>query len=130
MYLIDTNIFLEILLTQEKRDTCKKFLEANVGSLYISDFSLHSIGVILFRNNREDIFQKFINDVIPNVEIITLPKKSYEGLVEIKRKLGLDFDDAYQYKVAKELNLKIVTMDKDFEKIEDDANILYLHGKF
>ncbi len=103
--------------------------DQNIGSLYISDFSLHSIGVILFRNNREDIFQKFINDVIPNVEIITLPKKSYEGLVEIKRKLELDFDDAYQYKVAKELNLKIVTMDKDFEKIEDDANILYLHGK-
>lgn len=130
MYLIDTNIFLEILLTHEKRDACKKFLEANVGSLYISDFSLHSIGVILFRNNREDIFQKFINDIIPNVEIITLPKKSYEGLVEIKRKLGLDFDDAYQYKVAKERNLKIVTMDKDFEKIGDDANTLYLYGKF
>ncbi len=130
MYLIDTNIFLEILLTQEKRDACKKFLEENVGSLYISDFSLHSIGVILFRNNREDIFQKFINDVIPNVEIITLPKKSYEDLMEIKRKLELDFDDAYQYKVAKELNLKIVTMDKDFKKIEDDANILYIQGKF
>lgn len=128
MYLIDTNIFLEILLTQEKRDTCKKFLEANAGSLYISDFSLHSIGVILFRNNREDIFQKFVNDVIPNIEITTLPKMCYEDIVETKKKLRLDFDDAYQYRVAKERNLKIVTMDKDFERIGDDANILYLQA--
>ena len=48
MYLIDTNIFLEVLLTQEKKETCKKFLDENIKNLYISDFSLHSIGVILF----------------------------------------------------------------------------------
>ncbi len=126
MYLIDTNVFLEVLLTQEKRDTCKKFLESNVGSLYISDFSLHSIGVILFRNNKEDVFQKFVSDILPNVEIVTLSKWSYEGLAEIKRKLGLDFDDTHQYDIAKEHDLKIVTMDSDFEKIKDDVSIVFL----
>jgi len=110
MYLVDTNVFLEILLTQEKQDACRKFLEANVGSLYISDFSLHSIGVILFRNNKEEIFNKFLKDIIPNLEIATLPKMSYEDLADIKKKLGLDFDDAYQYHVARKHNLKIVTM--------------------
>ena len=29
MYLVDTNIFLEILLKQEKSKECKKFLEKN-----------------------------------------------------------------------------------------------------
>ncbi len=126
MYLVDTNIFLEILLTQEKQDVCRKFLEANVGSLHISDFSLHSIGVILFRNNREDIFKRFLKDIIPNLEITTLPKMSYEDLAEVKKKLGLDFDDAYQYQVARERDLKIVTMDKDFKKIGNKADILYI----
>jgi len=126
MYLIDTNIFLEILLTQEKQDACRKFLEENVGSLFISDFSLHSIGVILFRNNREEVFKKFLKDIIPNLEITTLPKMSYEDLAEIKKKLGLDFDDAYQYQVARKRNLKIVTMDKDFKKIGNKADILYM----
>ena len=32
MYLIDTNIFLEVLLSQEKKDICKKTLVANVGN--------------------------------------------------------------------------------------------------
>ena len=126
MFLVDTNIFLEILLTQEKQDACRKFLEENVGSLFISDFSLHSIGVILFRNNREEVFKKFLKDIIPNLEITTLPKTSYEDLAEIKKKLGLDFDDAYQYQVARKRNLKIVTMDKDFKKIGNKADILYM----
>src|SRR4030042_2358341 len=120
MHVIDTNIFLEILLTQEKREICKRFLDANVGTLHISDFSLHSIGVILFRNNKEGIFKKFADDVIPKVEIIGLSKESYKDLPEIKKKFDLDFDDAYQYKVVKDHNLEIVTMDNDFEKVEHE----------
>ena len=48
MYLIDTNVFLEVLLAQEKKQICKDFLKVNIEKLNISDFSLHSIGVILF----------------------------------------------------------------------------------
>lgn len=125
MYLIDTNVFLEVLLTQEKRETCKKFLDDNIGNLYISDFSLHSIGVILFRNKKEDAFQKFVSDIFPNVEIVTLSKWSYDGLVDIKKKSGLDFDDAYQYKIAKENDLKLITMDTDFEEITD-IDVIFL----
>jgi predicted nucleic acid-binding protein len=126
MYLIDTNVFLEVLLTQERREICKGFLDENAGALFISDFSLHSIGVILFRNKREDVFQQFVHDAIPNIKIITLSKESYGDLTEIRRKKGLDFDDAYQYKIAKENNLKIVTMDKDFEKVKGEVNIIFL----
>jgi len=125
MYLIDTNVFLEVLLTQEKRENCKKFLDDNIGNLHISDFSLHSIGVILFRNKKEDVFQKFVSDIFPNVEIVALSKWSYDSLVEIKKKSGLDFDDAYQYKIAKEHDLKVVTMDTDFEDITD-IDVIFL----
>ncbi|HHT9124629.1 MAG TPA: type II toxin-antitoxin system VapC family toxin [Candidatus Brocadiia bacterium] len=126
MYLVDTNIFLEVLLTQEKREVCKKFLDTNIENLFVSDLSLHTIGIILFRNNKEDVFQRFVNDVIFNVKIITLKVVSYKDLGEIKRAFGLDFDDAYQYKVAREHDLKMVTMDKDFEKVKKDANVLFL----
>lgn len=47
MFLVDTNIFLEILPGQEKKTICKEFLDDNAGNLNISDFSLHSLGVIL-----------------------------------------------------------------------------------
>jgi len=92
MYLIDTNVFLEVLLTQEQK---RRF------------------------------FQKFVGDIFPNLEIVTLSKWSYEGLVEIKKKSGLDFDDAYQYKISKEHDLKLVTMDTDFEEITD-LDVIFL----
>jgi predicted nucleic acid-binding protein len=126
MYLVDTNIFLEVLLTQERLEVCKEFLEKNIGNLSISDFSLHSIGVILFRNKKEKIFQKFVKDILPNVKIITLSKRSYESLADIKRKFGLDFDDAYQYRVAKEHDLEIVTLDRDFLKVNNDVILMFL----
>jgi predicted nucleic acid-binding protein len=45
MFLIDTNIFLEILLAQEKSELCKSFLTDNIRDLNMSDFSLHSIAL-------------------------------------------------------------------------------------
>lgn len=63
MYLVDTNIFLEIFLGQDKKDECKAFLKENIGKFSISDFSLHSIGIILFRNDMNSSFTDFIRDI-------------------------------------------------------------------
>ena len=125
LFLVDTNVFLEILLTQDKKEICKKFLDENIENLHISDFSLHSIGVILFRYNKEIVFQKFVNDVLPTTELLSLPAELYGEVVNAKKKLNLDFDDAYQYSIAKYYGLKVVTMDRDFERI-NDVDILFL----
>lgn len=124
-FLVDTNVFLEILLSQDKKEHCKMFLNNNIGILNITDFSFHSIGVILFRYAKEDIFQKFIEDVIPNIQLISLPIKLYVEAINAKRNLNLDFDDAYQYSTAKYYELTVATMDKDFKKIKD-VDILFL----
>lgn len=39
MFLVDTNIFLEILLKQEKKEVCKKFLNSNITHLHITENS-------------------------------------------------------------------------------------------
>ena len=126
MYLIDTNVFLEILLAQEKSVVCKRFLDANISNSFITDFSLHSIGVILFRNAKESVFQKFVDDVISNIEVVRLQKELYGELTRIRKILGLDFDDAYQYKVAIEHGLEIATMDKDFDKVKKKVKVRFL----
>ena len=126
MYLIDTNIFLEILLSQKQKDRCKGFLVSNIEHIYISDFSLHSIGVILFRNNKETVFDKFVKDIIQKIKILTLSEELYSDLGKVKEEFGLDFDDAYQFKTAEEYGLSIVTQDKDFEKIAAKIDITFL----
>jgi predicted nucleic acid-binding protein len=43
--------------------------------------------------------------------------------------LKLDFDDAYQYKIANDHNLEIVTMDSDFKSVKDKVKVIFLEGK-
>ena len=50
MYLADTNIFLEALLGQDKTKDVQLFLEViDLKTIFITDLSLHSIGIILHR---------------------------------------------------------------------------------
>jgi len=125
VFLVDTNVFLEILLKRDKKEDCKKFLNDNIGNLSITDFSLHSIGVILFRYGKEEVFRKFVEDIMPNIKLLSLPMEQYKEVVNVRKSLNLDFDDAYQYSVAKYYGLKVVTMDRDFERIKD-LEILFL----
>lgn len=125
MYLIDTNIFLEILLDQDKKIVCQDFISNHSENIFISDFSFHSIAIILFRYKKLNILREFYSDVISQIQIVTLPASQYEILIERATQLELDFDDLYQYSIAKHFNLSIVTMDADFKKVSD-LNILLL----
>lgn len=126
MYLVDTNIFLEILLSQEKSEVCKTFLSENMGNINISDFSLHSIGVILFRHNATEVFSTFIADILPKINLLSLPKDQYDQIEKAERQYGLDFDDAYQYSICKAHDLKLATMDGDFKKAREEIEVLFL----
>jgi hypothetical protein len=77
MFLADTNIFLEVRLAGKKADAGKAFLVKNFGKIRISDFSLHSIGVILFRQRLELVFNLFFEDVSINTQSLSFAKESY-----------------------------------------------------
>ena len=47
----------------------------------------------------------FLSDVVARIDIVSLSNESYPFLLEFKEKYNLDFDDAYQCKVAEEQNL-------------------------
>ena len=119
IYLLDTNIFLEILLGQQKAAECKRIFIEHSGNIAISDFSLHSIGVILFKHNKNSLFDAFILDVMSNIEVVSLSSGSYSKLSETKENYHLDFDDAYQYQIARENGFTIVTMDSDFKRARE-----------
>ena len=62
--LVDTNIFLEILLGQPNKERCKQFLSDNSGECSLSDFSLPSIGLITFRGRRAPAYRTFLQDTL------------------------------------------------------------------
>jgi uncharacterized protein len=116
-FLFDSNIFLEILLDQEKKEVCKKLLNDNIGRIFLSDFSLHSIGVVLLKQKKLKVFDQFLKDILPHSTILSLPKEKYSEITSVASKYKLDFDDTYQSLIAIEFELIIKTMDKDFSRI-------------
>lgn len=125
-YLLDTNIFLEILLDQDKKEVCKNFLETHTGEIFISDFSLHSIGVILYRHNKSDLFNQFLEDTLDKIEIITLSKEKYREIDDVYNQYKLDFDDSYQFLLAQEHQMAIATQDADFKIVDKKISVQFL----
>ena len=116
-YLVDTNIWLERLLDQEKSEVVFKFLNTVSNSqIFISDFTLHSIGVILSKLNKLDTLDKFVSDLFINgqIEQVFLSPESIIDLTVNIKEFNLDFDDAYQPTLSQKYDMTIVTFDKDF----------------
>ncbi|MEK7276281.1 MAG: PIN domain-containing protein, partial [Chloroflexota bacterium] len=64
MYLVDTNVWLEVLLTQQQAAEARAFFEkVEAGQLAITEFSLYSLGIILTRLKKDDAFMDFLSDV-------------------------------------------------------------------
>ena len=120
MYLVDTNIFLEALLEQEKVENVRSFLQAvDLKDLYITDLALHSIGIILFKLKKNTLFVSFLSDMVKDgMNIISLSPEELMKLNETVEKYNLDFDDAYQYLAAKNHHLQLISFDKDFNKTD------------
>ena len=69
-------------IEQGQKGKLQKFLEKNIGELSITDFSLHSIGVILFRYHKKELLDDFIKDVMPKVDLLSLPLRNYPDLLD------------------------------------------------
>jgi hypothetical protein len=121
MFLVDANVWLELLLDQEQAGQVRDFLRAvPLGELAITDFALHSVGVILARNKRDDLFARFISDLLVDtgVRCVSLDFADLMAVTRTRERLPLDFDDAYQYVAAEKHNLTLVSFDADFDRTD------------
>lgn len=118
MYLVDTNIFLEGLLEQEKAQTVRSFFEEiDLDRIFMTDLSLHSVGIILFRLGEYKIFGAFLDDlIIEGIGTLSLEPRDLKTMDKVAQEFHLDFDDAYQYVAAQKHNLQLISFDTDFDK--------------
>jgi len=119
VYLIDTNIWLELFLDQARAGEVSDFLDRLPPEhLFITDFSFHSIGVVLSKLNHKDALLRFVQDafVEGTVSLIHLEPEDIQVVVQMMEQFNLDFYDAYQYSAAEKYNLKTVSFDSDFDR--------------
>jgi len=121
LYLLDTNIFLELLLDQKESGSVRALLSSKTpDELGISDLAFHSIGIILYQKNAAHLFSDFIQDLFGEggIPIFALGSEDMERLEHVASRFNLDFDDAYQYVVAEKFGLVLVSFDTDFDRTD------------
>jgi predicted nucleic acid-binding protein len=93
--------------------------------LFMTDFSLHSIGVFLFQRNKRETYERFVQDIIVRtmVAVIGLDPEDLFLLTKVSKQFYLDFDDAYQYAVAEKHGLQIMSFDADFDRTEKGRKV-------
>ena len=116
--LLDTNIFLEVIFNQRQALIVRVLLNSISHQLFISDFSLHSVGVLVISKRGAKRWRRFLEElVLPgHVTVLALSNAGLLNVGDIAQRFGLDFDDAYQYVTAEENDLTLVSFDRDFDK--------------
>ena len=76
-----------------------------------------SIGVILSCLGQGEAFLSFVEDTLIDgaVNLVRLQPEQMTELIETASRLGLDFDDAYQYLAATTNGLRLISFDGDFD---------------
>jgi uncharacterized protein len=110
-----------MLLRQEHAAEARELLESvPLAEVAITDFSIHSIGIILTNHGRDGDFERFVTDVLQGTSLteVRLVHGDLSRLLEVRARCRLDFDDAYQYVAAEKHDLTLVSFDADFDRTD------------
>lgn len=121
--IVDTNIWLERLLDQERADEVARLLNTVPDrDLAISEFSFYSIGHILVAREQLFGFRRFVTDLFVDghVSTVRLVGEDFFDVLWAIEQYRLDFDDAYQYVAATSRELQLVSFDTDFDRTDID----------
>jgi predicted nucleic acid-binding protein len=131
--LIDTNIFLEVQLNQEKAQTAVEILEAvskNIIKAFITDFTIDSIAIIMEHYNKSPAeIKRFLISLLAyeGLEFYQLSIFDKIKATEHMSSLQLDFDDACMYQAMQVLKITtIASFDTDFDKIPSIKRLVSL----
>ena len=124
--LIDTNIFLELLLDQKKANECELFLKEILEgkkAAFITSFSIDSVVLAMIRNNAEN--KEIINFLTSlkkykGLKIHTFSLKDRINALSLIEKYNLDYEDSIILQTAiSTKSTEIVSFDKDFDKVKE-----------
>ena len=121
MFLLDTNVGLELLLEQEKTDQVRRLLEVEESSRFaLTDFSLRSVGVVLTRLKKEVLFLDFLSHTMEDsaVRVVRLGAAELKGVPSVCRRFDSTSTMPTNTWPHRKYDLTLVSFDSDFDRTE------------
>jgi predicted nucleic acid-binding protein len=119
MFLLDTNCWMQLVRDREHAGDVRRLLQnVPLHRVFISIYSVHSIGTVLVRRGFVPGYAEFIKRTLigADIGVITIPLVQLGQVEAACLAHSLDFDDAYQYVAAETNNLTLVSLDADFDR--------------
>jgi uncharacterized protein len=121
LILLDTNVFLELMLGQSRAADCEALLTVvSKGKIeaVVTHFTVHAVETVLGPGEPLLIFLRNLENSLSLTVFETGVAEEISAAMLTKRG-SLDFDDALQYYVAKRLGVEaIVSYDKHLDKLD------------
>ena len=128
--IIDTNIFLEVLLEQEKCEKCVVFLKDFADGLkegFLTTFSIDSVVISMLNNDKdEEKIKIFLSSLLKykGLKLYQVKIRDRINAMILMKKHNLDYEDALILQSAIATNSgEIVSFDKHFDKVKDIKRI-------
>ena len=88
VYLVDTNVWLERLLDQERSEEVGRFLDQTSPAQYcLTEFAFYSIGITLTRLAKKDLLLRFARDTISDLTV-RLVRLSPQDIEQVRGGIG------------------------------------------
>ncbi len=122
MYLIDSNIFIEVLCARDNAQECRVLFEKiDSGRIdcICTHFSVHSVCILLEREGMIGKMHQFLEYLLSldHLVVIGTSLEDELAILSVMNETGLDFDDSMQYFVSRKVGCdKIITFDSDYKK--------------
>ena len=118
-FLLDTNCFIQVARQRPEAPQVTALLTGVPRDrLFITDYAVHSIGVIMRRFSQLAGYTAFLAQlgVDQGMGVVAIPTDELDRVVAASAASDLDFDDAYQYAAAELHGLTLVSLDADFDR--------------
>ena len=121
MILLDTNIFLELLLDQKRAAECEELLQhisKGKTEAAVTHFAIHAVESVIGDTKG---LGKFLSNLERSAGLSVYDTNLSDEMAAalLTDKVGLDFDDTLQYYVAKKLGVDaLVSFDKHFDRVD------------
>src|SRR3989338_1583513 len=109
MYLLDTNIFLELILNRKNQADCEKLFEAiqdKTIKAICTRFSIYSVCILLSKDKKTLLAAKFFEYLasLENLVVVNTTMQDEIKILKLVEETKLDFDDCLQYFIALDTN--------------------------